>query len=112
MFITEYESTDQESLVVRIEQTKDVVTIYGRVNDDYVRWADEMQQLIKAIKPDTTAHFSDEARKKYHPNGSAKGRGYKYFHHVHSTHSLKDTVELIKPWMPKGMYKDITKDLD
>jgi hypothetical protein len=58
-----------------------------------------MQDLIKTVKPDTTAHFSDKERAMYHPNGSAKGRGYRYFHHVHVPGQVTpELIEAIRPY--------------
>ena len=76
------------------------VTLYGRCMDDYKHFAPLMQELIAKVKPETTAHFTDEERKLYHPNGSAKKRGYKYIHHVHVPGVLtQELYEAIGPYV-------------
>jgi len=77
------EDTDDDSLICRVEKTDKCITLYGRANDDYSRWAPIMHEMVKSAKPQSTAHYSDEERMLFHPNGSPKKRGYKYFHHVH-----------------------------
>ncbi len=95
---------DKEALVCRIEVTDICVTVFGRVNDNPAIWAPRMQDLIKALGPLSTAHKSPSERLKFHPKGSfGKGTGYRYFHHVHSPHSLKTTLKLIDEWLPRDM---------
>lgn len=93
---------DPNSLICRIEVVEgQCVTIFGRVNDDPKRWSEEMQKLIKAVSPNTTCHRSDEERARFHPNGSPKKTGYKYFHHVHSDFDLEETLKRAANWLPK-----------
>lgn len=98
-----YKSEDINSLICQVEVNDHCVTLYGRVKDNPEKWAGPMQELIKAVSPNTTCHRSDEERARFHPKGSPKKVGYKYFHHVHSDFDLKETLARARPWMPKDL---------
>lgn len=102
-----YKSKDKDNLICQIEVNDHCVTVFGRVNDDPKRWSGPMQDLIKAVNPEVKCHFSDEERAKFHPKGSPKKTGYKYFHHVHSKHSLNETLERVKSWLPKDIEEQL-----
>lgn len=98
-----YTSSDKNSLICEIEVNDQCVTLFGRVRDDNDKFAPQMQDLIKAIDPDTEAHFEQEERDRFHPEGSPKKVGKYYFHHVHSKHDLKETLRRADPWMPEDL---------
>jgi hypothetical protein len=99
--LAEYTFSDKDSLVCRIEVTNTCTNVYGRVSEDSKRWAPEMRKLIQAVGPTETSH-EEEDMTKYHPEGSqCKKTCYKYFHHVHSPHGLKETLNRISKWLPK-----------
>ena len=94
---------DRDYLVCKVEVIPHVcVTLYGRVRDSSSTWAVKMQDLIRRVRPETKAHFSDKERDKYHPQGSPKKTGYWYFHHVHIPGELcselvEDIQEFLSP---------------
>lgn len=102
-----YKSEDKDSLICQIEINDKCVTVYGRVNDNHSHWAPEMQKLIDAISPKVGCHRSDEERATFHPKGSPKKIGYKYFHHVHSDFDLEETLNKVKPWLPKDLEEQL-----
>lgn len=98
------ESNDTSKLICKVEITDHCVTFYGRCFDDYPRFSEEMQDLIKAVKPDTTAHFSDEERAKFHPDGGPRKNKYKYIHHVHMPGTdIERAKEVASPWLPEDI---------
>lgn len=100
------ESNDTDSLICRIEIVhKKCVTVFGRVADDHERWGGEMEDLVKTINPDVTTHLDDITRKHFHPNGSPKKTGYKYFHHCHIPWDrYAETLDKLERWMPNSFH--------
>ena len=102
-----------DTLICRVEIVPDrCVTIFGRVVDDNVRYAPEMQRLLDKVRPGGSAHFSQEDRDLYHPNGGPKKNKERYHHHVHVLGGL--TEELIKkmsPWLSPVLKSMLTKEL-
>jgi hypothetical protein len=100
---TVLESTEEDALICRIEIVpKQCVTIFGRVRDSEDKWRTEMDALIATINPEVTAHFDELTRRRFHPKGSPKKTGYKYFHHCHIPWSeAGDTLPKLEQWMPK-----------
>lgn len=101
--------------VVEVTPNALVFTYFGR-NIEGGIWPEEMQKVISLIKSDTTAHFSDEERAEFHPNGSPKKNGVRYFHHVHHSGDPKTLLtkldELVRlQFVPNELAKEVKECL-
>lgn len=99
--IKTYEFDNKDYLVSKIEILDRACTFFGRVNDDYRKWAPIMQDLIAIVSPDITHHRTLEERAEFHPNGKPKDN-YKYFHHVHFEGDTVEIEDLITILIEKG----------